>query len=237
MSGDGQSQSRSVVETGGRSAGLGERIEELNAAAARNARIGADEDGFVLGDIGPTGEVLEPYGEADPDEVRDGFQRQVKGLLEGGVDGFIIETMMDFEELRVAVEAIRTECDLPVITSMTFNVAPDGHRTMWGLSAAEAAAKMAALPVDAIGSNCGLSVDQFPAIVSALKAAVKDKPILAEPNAGMPRLEGDRTVFDLTPELFADGIRQIVAAGANIVGGCCGTTPAHIAAMCAALNR
>ncbi|MFH1742896.1 MAG: homocysteine S-methyltransferase family protein [bacterium] len=215
--------------------GLEARTEELNAAAARNARIAAGDGGFVMGDIGPTGEILEPYGEADPAAVRDGFRRQVRGLLEGGVDGFIVETMMDFEELRAAVEAIHGECDLPAIASLTFNVAPDGHRTMWGLSAADAARKMTDLPVVALGSNCGLSVEEYPAIVSAMKANT-DKPIFVEPNAGMPHIEGDQTVFDLTPEAFAEGMRKVVAAGAQIVGGCCGTTPEHIAALCAALD-
>ena len=215
--------------------GLDTRTEELNAAAARNARAGAGEDGFVLADIGPTGEILEPYGEADPKAITEGFRRQVRGLLEGGVDGFTVQTMMDFEELRCAVEAVRAESDLPIIVSMTFNVVPDGHRTMWGLSAAEAAQKMSDLPVEGVGSNCGLSIDQFPAIVAAMRSNT-DKPILAEPNAGMPRLEGDKTVFDQTPEMFAAGATEVAAAGARIIGGCCGTTPEHIAAMRVALG-
>ena len=215
--------------------GMDARTEELNAAAARNARAGAGIDGFVLGDIGPTGEILEPYGEADPQVIGEGFRRQVRGLLDGDVDGLIVQTMMDFEELRIAVEAVRAECDLPVVASMTFNAVPGGHRTMWGLSAADAALKMSELPVVAIGSNCGLSIDQFPAIVAAMKSNT-DKPILAEPNAGMPRLEGDRTVFDQTPEVFAAHAAQVAAAGARILGGCCGTTPEHIAALRSALG-
>lgn len=215
--------------------GLDSRTEELNAAAARNARAGAGEEAFVLGDIGPTGEVLEPYGDADAQEVLSGFRRQVRGLIDGGVDGFIVETMMDFEELRLAVEAVRAECDLPVLASMTFNRTPDGYRTMWGLSAEDAATRMERLPVAGLGSNCGLAIDQFPGLIQAMSAAAR-KPILAEPNAGMPRLEGDKTVFDQTPEMFAASAGDLLAAGATILGGCCGTTPAHIAAVRSALG-
>ncbi len=210
--------------------GVADRTEEFNAAAARNARQAAGDEGFVLGDIGPTGEILEPYGEADPNTVRDGFGRQVRGLIEGGVDGFIVETMMDFEELRVAVEAASAESDLPILCSMTFNVAPDGFRTMWGMDAAKAAESMSGLPVAAVGANCGLAPEQFASLVADIKAAT-DKPVLAEPNAGMPRLEGDRTVFDQGPDTFAEGIVAIRDAGATILGGCCGTTPDHITAM------
>ncbi len=215
--------------------GLDSRTEELNAAAAKNARAGAGEEAFVLGDIGPTGDVLEPYGEADPQVVLSGFRRQVRGLIDGGVDGFIVETMIDFEELRLAVEAVRAECDLPILASMTFSRAPDGYRTMWGLSAWDAATRLAQLPVAGLGSNCGLSIDEFPALIKAMRAATQ-KPLLAEPNAGMPRLEGDKTVFDQTPEMFSARARDLVAAGATILGGCCGTTPAHIAAMRVALG-
>lgn len=210
--------------------GFGDRTEEFNSAAARIAREAAGDDGFVLGDIGPTGEILEPYGEADSETLMAGFRRQVCGLLDGGVHGFIIETIMDFEELRVAVEAISAESDLPILCSMTFSVVPDGFRTMWGMDVETAAQSMAGLPVSAVGANCGLAPEQYAYLVAEMKAAT-DMPIIAEPNAGMPRLEGDQTVFDQTPEIFAESVKTVYEAGATILGGCCGTTPDHITAM------
>lgn len=207
--------------------GLADETERINAAAVRLAREAAGGRALVLGAIGPLGIRIEPFGETSVDEARDAFARQAAGLLEGGVDGFIVETFADVEELRSAVRAIRERSDLPIVAQMT--VGEDGN-TVYGTSPATFGAELAAMPVDVIGVNCSVGPIGVLGTIEHL-ARVTDKPLSAQPNAGLPREVGDRKIYMASPEYMATFARRMVEAGARFVGGCCGTTPDHIRAM------
>jgi 5-methyltetrahydrofolate--homocysteine methyltransferase len=224
--------------------GLADKVNELNKAAAQLARRCAGESHFVLGDIGPTGNLLEPLGDMKPADCRDAFAQQTKALLAGGVDGFIIETMTALEELSIAVEAVKSVCgNLPVLASMAFDKTEKDFRTMMGVSVEKMVAKIVPLGVDAVGFNCGsATLDEYVELakkfVSAVETTEKIRTtsherrvtILAEPNAGKPQLIDDKAVYTVTAEDFAIAAEKIHSAGAAIIGGCCGTSPEHIAA-------
>jgi len=211
--------------------------EAVNWALGRVAREAAPE-AVVLGDIGPTGEMIVPLGIRTADELRAGFVRQVTGLAEV-VDGFIIETMSDLDEALLALEAARKVAPgKPVLVSLTYQKDHDGreYHTVMGVTPAAAARRLEDAGADAVGTNCGSGIEDMIGVVERLAAACS-KPIFAEPNAGLPKLVGGRTVFDESAESMAGKVARLVAAGARIVGGCCGTTPRHIAAFRAALEE
>jgi 5-methyltetrahydrofolate--homocysteine methyltransferase len=217
-------------------AGLDGQTEAVNWALARIARDAAPKS-VILGDIGPTGEMIAPLGERAADEIRDAFARQILGLADI-VDGFLIETMSDVEEAVLALEAARRLAPgKPVLVSLTYQRDAEGgnYHTMMGVDPAGAARRLTAAGADAIGANCGSGLDDMIAVVR-LMAGATDRPLFAEPNAGLPKLVAGRTVFDESPEAFAAGAPQLVAAGARLIGGCCGTTPRHIAALRAAVS-
>ena len=230
--------------------GLGNDVGKINQAGAQVARQEAGEDKFVLGDIGPSGDFLEPLGRLTPDELRDAFAEQAKGLLAGGVDGFIIETMTALDEMTIAVEAAKSVGgDLPVLASMSFDRAGDDFRTMMGVDVEGAVSKIVLLGVDAVGFNCGTaSLDDYIELagkyVSAIEALEKNRgaghesrvAILAEPNAGKPELVDGKAVYRVPPEEFAAAAKRIHEVGINIIGGCCGTGPGHIEAVAGALR-
>ncbi len=207
--------------------GLAAETEAINAAAARLAREASGSRAAVAGAIGPLGIRLEPYGETSEDEARDAFSRQVRGLLDGGVDGFIIETFSDVSEARAAVAAIRAVSDLPVIVQMT--VGTDG-KTAYGTDPETFGPRLAALPVQAIGVNCSVGPSGVLEAIEKLTRVVT-LPLSAQPNAGLPREVGDRKIYMASPEYMASFARRMVEAGARFVGGCCGTTPEHIKAI------
>ncbi|MHC4527942.1 MAG: homocysteine S-methyltransferase family protein [Planctomycetota bacterium] len=215
---------------------LDDNVEQINKAGAEVAREAAGEDNYVLADIGPSGGFLQPIGTLTPEELKEAFAEQVQGLLAGGVDGFIVETMTALAEAAIAIKAAKAACELPVFASMAFNPARDGFRTMMGIDVDAAVTKIVSLGVDALGFNCGTnSLDEYVELtqgfVSTVKAANKDVLILAEPNAGKPELLEGKTVYNVGPEDFAAAVEKIHAAGATIIGGCCGTAPAHIEAV------
>jgi methionine synthase I (cobalamin-dependent) len=220
--------------------GLESEAENICISAARNAietitaLYGEDADKYILGDIGPCGDLLEPLGLLKPENLKDALAAQATALEKGGVDGFIIETMTAVEEAAIAVEAVKSVSQLPVFVSLAFDPAGGQFRTMMGVDAAMAVEKIAPLGVEAIGFNCGtLGMDEYIELTGIFAELLKNKPILllAEPNAGKPELIDGKAVFSLTPEKFADAGRNIRSAGASIMGGCCGTTPEHIAAL------
>lgn len=213
--------------------GIVYRTAELNRAAAELARLAAGEGKYVLGDIGPCGDFLEPLGPLKKEDLLSAFGEQVRGLAEGGVDGFIIETMTALEEIETAIEAIRDNAELPTLVSLAYDRAGNGFRTMMGVSPAQAVDRLAGLEIAAIGYNCGtLDMDGYIRLTKEYADALEGKDILllAEPNAGRPELDGDKAVYKLTPEAYADALQKINATGATLIGGCCGTTPEHIAA-------
>jgi len=204
--------------------GLAEDTERINEAAARLARKAADGRASVVGAIGPLGVRLEPFGSTSRDEAFASFQRQVKGLLAGGVDGFVLETFSDVDEIHEALRAVRSLSDLPVIAQMT--IGTDGL-THYGTDPATFTKQLAEWGADVIGVNCSVG----PAgVLEAIEKMVKatDRPISGVPNAGLPRDVGDRKIYLASPEYMASYARRMIEAGARFVGGCCGTTPAHI---------
>ncbi len=216
--------------------GLSEMVEKINVAGAKIARKAAGKEKYVLGDIGPSGDFLEPLGTLKPDELKTAFASQAKALLKGGVDGFIIETMTALDEIIIAVEAVKSAANLPVFASMSFAPTGDSFKTMMGVDVETAAAKIIPLGVDAIGFNCGtMSLDNYIKLAAKFAAEVKkhrsNAMILAEPNAGLPELVDGRTVYNITPGDFAFAAQKIHSAGVNIIGGCCGTSPEHIEAV------
>ena len=204
--------------------GLAAETERINRAAAELARGAAGDRAAVVGAIGPLGIRIEPFGETSVGEARADFARQVQGLLEGGVDGFILETFSDVEELRSAFAAVRSLTDLPVIAQMT--VGTDG-RTHYGTAPAAFGPLLEEMGADVIGVNCSVGPHGVLEAVEQL-AGVVTRPISAQPNAGLPRDVGDRKIYMASPEYMGEYARRIVEAGARFVGGCCGTTPAHI---------
>jgi len=217
--------------------GLGERAADLNRAGARLAREVAGERAFALGDMGPCGGLLEPHGDVPLPRAAEAFRRQAAALLEGGADAILVETMSDPAEAALAVEAALQAGARLVLATFAFQRVPDGFRTMMGADVAGAVAVALAAGAEGVGANCGteLSLDDYLRLTSELSAAAGSAAVLVQPNAGSPALQAGRAVYPTGPEAFAAAAPRLAAAGARIVGGCCGTGPAHIAAVRAAL--
>jgi len=223
--------------------GCADQVGAINHAGARVARQAAGEARYVLGDIGPTGDFLEPLGMLKADEVRAAYVAQVKALREGGVDGFIIETMTALDELSLALEAAKSAGGgLPVLASMSFDKGGAGFRTMMGVDVPTAVSRMIALGADAVGFNCGTAsleeyVELSQAYVAAAQSTGKKVLVFAEPNAGKPELDDGQAVYRVGPQEFAAACGRILATGIHILGGCCGTSPQHIRAVADALKK
>jgi len=206
-------------------------VREVNLAGVRLAKAAAGEGQLVLGNMSSTGKMLKPYGPLLEDEAYASFREQAAILAEGGVDGFIIETMFDLRESICALRAAREASGLPVIASIAFNTVGNGGRTVMGNTAHDCAQALTEAGACAVGANCG-SLDPFQvAEVVAMMRAASSLPLIAQPNAGKGRLVEKQLVFDMSPADFASGIQRCAEAGARLLGGCCGTSPAHIKAM------
>ena len=211
---------------------VGVSVQDVNRAGAELARAAAGDRLCVLGDMSSTGQLLAPYGTYQEPQFYDAFREQAEVLAQAGVDGFIIETMFDLREALCALRACKEAISLPAIVSIAFQTDKDGGRTMMGNTAEQCARQLTDGGADVIGANCGdLDPMQMSRVIALLRAAT-DRPIAAQPNAGRPQLVGDRTVFDMEPAAFSRGIAECIRAGAQLVGGCCGTTPEHIRAVC-----
>lgn len=208
--------------------GLESRTFELNKAAAEISRQAAGKDHYVLGSIGPTGKIL-MMGEVTSEGLYDSFSIQASALEEGGADAIIIETMSDIEEARQAIKASRDNTSLEIICTMTFEKMKTGEfRTMMGFSPADMVKELSHEKVDIIGANCGNGIKDMIGIVEEIRSENENIGILIHANAGIPIYEDGKTIFPESPEEMASSIQEIVKAGANIIGGCCGTTPDHI---------
>ncbi len=217
--------------------GLEARTGEINRAAAALARAVAGPEGHVLGSLGPTGAFLEPYGEETEEAFFEAFAEQGEALEAGGADAAIVETMTAIEECCVAVRALRARTRMTVVASFTFDPQPDGgYASMMGVRPARFAEAVLEAGAHVVGSNCGLGPEHMVRVVRELREAVPGVPLAAMPNAGMPVLEQGRTVFKETPEAMAAAGLELRAAGATLIGGCCGTGPEHIAALVKALR-
>jgi len=219
--------------------GAGARVREINIAAAHLARATAGDHAWVLGDIGPFGGMLEPLGDAQPDEVAAAFREQAAALLEGGADALLVETMSDPAEAALAVQAAKAVGAGFVIATYSFQQSAGGYRTMMGNTVAECVAAVLAAGADAVGANCGteLSLADYEKLTAELVAAAGATPVIVQPNAGSPKLVGGQIHYATSPAGFAAATARFLAAGARLVGGCCGSTAEHIAAMAALVKR
>ncbi|MBL6983009.1 MAG: betaine--homocysteine S-methyltransferase [Anaerolineales bacterium] len=217
---------------------LQDRVVELNKAAAECARLEADaaaDTVIVGGSMGPTGSLFEPMGTMTYDEAVAAFADQARGLAEGGVDLFWIETMSDLDEVKAAIEGAKSVSDLPIAATMSFDT--HGH-TMMGISPAKAVESLLDVGVLAVGANCGTGSDELELAVKAMREANPEAVLVAKANAGIPKVSasGD-IVYTGTPEVMAQYALNVSGIGVSLIGGCCGSTPEHIKAMAKALGN
>lgn len=207
-------------------------VTEYNRAAARLAKESVGDSVVVAASVGPTGQIVEDEGgNASETELYNAFKIQTTALEDGGADAICIETMSSVIEAVQAIKAAKENTKLPVICTFTFELGARGFRTMMGVDPVNAALDAIDAGADVIGANCGNGIENMIDIVRQMREAVDNTPILVQANAGVPVLVDEKTVFKDTPQQMADRVQELIAAGANIIGGCCGTTPAHIEAI------
>jgi 5-methyltetrahydrofolate--homocysteine methyltransferase len=212
-------------------------VDKVNKAGVEIARKAIGPDKLVLGDISSTGQLLEPYGTYKEEQFYEAFKEQAMILAQTGADAFIIETIFDLREAVCALKACKENTSLPAIVTITYQTEQQGGRTMMGDSAEQCAKTLTDNGADVIGANCGsLSPRQTAKVISELRKATS-LPLAAQPNAGIPKLIDDKTIFEMTPEPFAKGVKECIEAGAKLVGGCCGTTPEHIRAVAQLIKK
>ena len=214
------------------------QVAQANHAAAEILRKVVKQSGkdvIVAGDIGPTGEVLAPYGELAFQDAKDAFKEQAAALISGGVDLIWIETMSDLEEVRAAVEGTReVSTNIPIVTTMTF----DTHgRTMMGVTPEQAFETLTSFGVEALGGNCGNGPEEIIEVITKMRAIDQETILVAKANAGIPELVQGKAVYRASPETMADYAIQSYQAGARVIGACCGSTPDHISAIAESLSQ
>jgi 5-methyltetrahydrofolate--homocysteine methyltransferase len=208
--------------------GLGNSVSELNEAAAAISRKAAGNSKYVAGSVGPTGKML-LMEDVTETELYDAYREQAIALEKGGADIIIIETMSAVDEASIAVKASRENTSCTVIITMTFSKIAEGdYRTMMGVSPEEMVNSMKEAGAHIVGSNCGNGIEDMIGIVKAIRATDNNIPVMIQANAGIPELIDGKTIFRESPEMMASFIPELIKAGANIIGGCCGTTPEHI---------
>ena len=206
--------------------GLADRVSELNALGTELSLRAADGKALVFASVGPTGEFMAPLGVHTEGEFVEVFSEQIGAIVKAGADGIVIETMTALEEANAALRAARALSDLPVVVSMTFEKGPGGYATIMGVKPDAAARDFPG--ADVVGANCGSGIEDMIEVAKLMRPATR-RPIWVKPNAGMPELLAGKTVFRETPDAMAAHLGALIEAGANIIGGCCGTTPEHIA--------
>lgn len=228
---------------GAAAAGLGrhgvtDQVQAINTAAAQIARKVAGDSAWVLGDIGPFGGFLEPIGDTTPEQLMEMFVQQASALKAGGADAIIIETMSDPAEIAVAIHAAKSVANWPLIATYAFARSDSGFRTMMGTSVGEAVQAAIDAGADVVGANCGtsLSLDDYALLGTELVAAAGSVPVILQPNAGSPQVVDGKLIYAATPKDMAGHALRLLQAGVKIIGGCCGTTPDHIAAMAKAMS-
>ncbi|HVP37434.1 MAG TPA: homocysteine S-methyltransferase family protein [Terriglobales bacterium] len=203
------------------------KMEKLNEAAVKLARTACPDGKYVAGNIGPTGEFLEPVGKAKYKQLKEAFSEQAEVLCSAGVDLFSIETMFDLREALAAVEGVRQVSTLPLFVCLTFEKKTKGYFTLMGDEVSSSLKKLEQAGADVVGANCTLGSKDMVRLASVIRKSTK-LPIIVQPNAGMPKLVKGKTVYLQKPSSFASDVLKIVKSGANFVGGCCGTTPEFI---------
>jgi len=216
--------------------GLAEKSAEINRLGAELSKKAASGRALVFGSIGPTGELIKPLGAATETELIKGFSEQAKALAAGGADGIVIETMMDLAEAKAALRAVKENTPLSVAVTMTFSKAGLNYATLMGVRPQQAAAELERAGADIVGANCGAGIDLM-IEVARLMRPTTSLPIWCKPNAGLPELIDGKTVYRESPEKMASRFGELLEAGANMIGGCCGSTPAHIRALVLERNR
>jgi len=210
------------------SEGISARTEELNLAAARIARKAAGNRCFVFGDVGPSGKLIAPLGNLSENEVISSFRRQIRALVDGGVDAILIETMSALEEALAAITAARLETTLPIFVTFSFDTR---GRTMMGVKPDQVVHDLWPGSIQGIGANCERTLEETLTAIQIMKNMQDGILLMAKPNAGLPSLENNQSVYDVSPEIMAEYTHRFLEAGVRIFGGCCGSTPAHIRAI------
>ncbi len=214
-----------------------DRMPEVNMRAVEIARKAASlNGGLVAGSMGPVGAILKPYGPLEPEDVKATFAEQAKALAEGGVDLLLIETMFSFEETNAAFEGARSVTDLPIVVSFSYD---RGTRTMMGVKPKDVMKRYTEMGAVMIGANCGTTLQNMESVVKEYGVTVPNFPLWVKPNAGVPHMdiETEQGVYDMTPEDMGNYAKKYVEMGAKVVGGCCGNTPEHIAAIAKAVKQ
>jgi 5-methyltetrahydrofolate--homocysteine methyltransferase len=216
--------------------GLEARLGEIVDRGVEAARLAAGEACMVAGSVGPTGAILEPYGDTPAEAMRAAFRTAAKALDRAGVDFLLVETMTDINEARLAIEAACEVSSKPVVATMAFARGAKGYRTVMGTSPEDAAKGMVEAGAHMVGTNCVGGMSEAAGIMEIMVPAA-GVPTIAQPNAGLPEVKGDAVVYPETPEAMAEELETLLATGVSVVGGCCGTTPDHIRALARLLGK
>lgn len=209
--------------------GEGDMVIEYNKTGAALAKAVCPVGKYVAGSMGPTGELIQPFGKLSVDEIFIMFSEQAGALAEGGVDVLFVETMMSIEEAETAVRAAKTT-GLPVSATMTFELSSAGPRTSWGVDTTTAVERLTSAGADILGSNCGTGMDVIVKVIEEMRS-LSARPLLAQPNAGLPVIEDGQARYQDNPDDMAAGYQKLLALGTKIIGGCCGTAPEYISML------
>ncbi len=213
--------------------GVEEKIVEINKRGVELSLKFANKT-IVFASIGPTGQLLEPYGDMSEKDAELCFRQQAKILIDSGADGIVIETMSDIREALCALRGVKSITDKPVVVSITFNKNPSGYKTIMGTTPEECATLIEKNGATAVGANCGFGIEDFITIAKEIKSSVA-LPVWLKPNAGIPRLVSGKTVYPDTPQHMASFVPHLIETGASVIGGCCGTTPEYISEIAQAV--
>ena len=216
--------------------GIEQQMEPFNREGVRLARSGCPDGKIVAGNMGPSGKMLQPFGPIEPDEMVDNFYRQAAVLIDAGVDLIAIETMYSLEEALAAVNGVKKAGDALLLVSMTYSHTQRGFFTIMGENVSRCSAALEDAGVDILSANCTMNSSEIIDLTAELRASTA-KPILIQPNAGQPLTRDGKTYYAQTPKAFAADAQKIIAAGADMIGGCCGTTPEFIREVAAVLDE
>ncbi len=210
---------------------LDNKTEKINRNAVQAVRRIVSDRAYVAASCGPSGKLLKPHGDTEPEEIYQSFIRQIEAIIDAGVDAISVETMTDLTEAKLAIKAAKTVSpSTPVTAAMTFDPTPKGFYTVMGVSVQDAAKELKEAGADIIGSNCGNGIENMIKIAEEFKQHT-DLPLIIRSNAGLPKMQGDTPVWPETPEFMAEKAKKLIWLGVSIIGGCCGTTPEHIRAI------
>ncbi|MCJ7553286.1 MAG: homocysteine S-methyltransferase family protein [Ignavibacteriaceae bacterium] len=207
------------------------KTKEINQTAVSIVKKVVDDKAYVSGSCGPSGEILEPYGNIEEETMYNSFKEQISALINAGVDLICIETMTDLQEIMLAIKAVKSvSLSTPVMATMTFEKIPKGFYSIMGVNIEKAVEGLTEAGADIIGSNCGHGIDDMIEIAKQIKT-ISSKPVVIQSNAGLPEYSGNELVYRESPSYFAEKTVELIEAGVSIIGGCCGTTPEHISAI------